>query len=87
MWTREPGPITSAKVAARKIASRGSLRASRSQPANAATQKSAMAWERQALLRARPVIGSAALGARFDEARRSLLARPPKPDLAEEIHR
>ena len=49
--------------------------------------ESAQAWERQALLRARPVAGAARLGARFDEIRRRILARPLPPDAAAEIHR
>lgn len=50
-------------------------------------EKSAMAWERQALLRARPVAGSTALGERFDAERRDLLLRPAPDELAEEMHR
>jgi glutamate-ammonia-ligase adenylyltransferase len=49
--------------------------------------KSAQAWERQALLRARPVAGSRELGARFEEARRAILLEAPPDDLAAEIHR
>jgi glutamate-ammonia-ligase adenylyltransferase len=48
---------------------------------------SAMAWERQALLRARAVAGDAALGAAFEALRREILARPAPPDLGAEIHR
>lgn len=50
-------------------------------------EKSAMAWERQALLRARRVAGSEALGERFDAVRRELLMRPVGDDLAVEMHR
>ena len=49
--------------------------------------RSAMAWERQALLRARPVAGSAALGEAFEALRREILARPLPEDLGAEIHR
>lgn len=48
---------------------------------------SAMAWERQALLRARPVAGDAALATAFETLRREILARPVPPDLGAEIHR
>ncbi len=44
------------------------------------------AWERQALLRARPVAGDPALGERFLALRHDILARAPDPDLAEQIH-
>lgn len=44
-------------------------------------------WERQALLRARPVAGDAQLGAAFEAARREILSRPPTDDLAGELHR
>jgi len=50
-------------------------------------ERGAMTWERQALLRARPVAGELALGAQFDTLRREILARPLPEDLAEEIHR
>jgi glutamate-ammonia-ligase adenylyltransferase len=50
-------------------------------------ERGAMTWERQALLRARPVAGDPALGERFDALRREILARPLPEDLAEEIHR
>ncbi len=49
--------------------------------------KSAQVWERQALLRARPVAGDAALGARFDTLRRQILQAPLDSDPAPEIHR
>ena len=49
--------------------------------------RSAMAWERQALLRARPVAGSASLGEAFEVLRREILARPLPEDLGGEIHR
>lgn len=49
--------------------------------------RSGQAWERQALLRARPVAGSARLGERFRALRRQILGAPPPPDLAAEIHR
>jgi glutamate-ammonia-ligase adenylyltransferase len=49
--------------------------------------RSAQAWERQALLRARPVAGSRSLGERFIALRRQILDAPPPPDLAAEIHR
>lgn len=42
-------------------------------------------WERQALLRARPVAGDRALGERFVAARREILRRPLPADLASEI--
>lgn len=44
------------------------------------------AWERQALLRARPVAGSDALAATFEAMRREILERVPEPDLATQIH-
>lgn len=47
----------------------------------------AMVWERQALLRARPVAGDRALADAFVALRRSILDRPPPEDLAREIHR
>jgi glutamate-ammonia-ligase adenylyltransferase len=50
-------------------------------------ERSAMVWERQALLRARPVAGQPALGAAYEALRREILARPLPPDLAAEIHR
>jgi glutamate-ammonia-ligase adenylyltransferase len=50
-------------------------------------ERSAMVWERQALLRARPVAGSASLGEDFDDLRREILGRPPPADLGAEIHR
>lgn len=47
----------------------------------------AQLWERQALLRARPVAGDAEAGARFEAVRRAALRRPLPPDVAAEIHR
>src|SRR5690606_31738762 len=47
----------------------------------------AQLWERQALLRARPVAGDPELGARFEAVRRAALRRPLPPDAAAEIHR
>ena len=47
----------------------------------------AMLWEKQALLRARPVAGDAAAGAAFESLRRSVLQRPLPDDAAAEIHR
>lgn len=49
--------------------------------------ESAQVWERQALLRARPVAGSTRLGIAFDRLRRQILRAPLPPDLAAEIHR
>jgi glutamate-ammonia-ligase adenylyltransferase len=48
---------------------------------------SAALWERQALLRARPVAGGTSLGAAFDARRRRLLGRPLPPHARDEIHR
>jgi glutamate-ammonia-ligase adenylyltransferase len=48
---------------------------------------SAQVWERQALLRARPVAGSEGLGTRFDRLRRGILRRPLPPNLGREVHR
>lgn len=48
---------------------------------------SAQAWERQALLRARPVVGSPALADAFDTLRRDILLRPLPADAAAEIRR
>jgi len=50
-------------------------------------QGSAQAWERQSLLRARPVTGSVALGRSFGSLRSEILGGPLPPDLATEIHR
>ncbi len=47
----------------------------------------AMAWERQALLRARPVAGAPELARAFEEARLEILRRPSPDGLADEIHR
>lgn len=46
----------------------------------------AQAWERQALLRARPLVGSERVARRFEELRRAILARP-LPRLAAELDR
>jgi glutamate-ammonia-ligase adenylyltransferase len=48
---------------------------------------SAQVWERQALLRARPVAGGERLGAAFDRQRRQILGAPLPPDLGTEVHR
>lgn len=48
---------------------------------------SAQVWERQALLRARPVAGSDALGRAFDERRREILRRPLPSTAEAEIQR
>ncbi len=48
---------------------------------------SAQVWERQALLRARPVAGGERLAAAFVAQRRAILARPLPADLGAEIHR
>ncbi|MEZ4215664.1 MAG: hypothetical protein R3E88_04235 [Myxococcota bacterium] len=57
-------------------------------------ERGAAGWERQALLRARPIAGDAGLAERFERVRTSVLTRPlpatPPGDLAElrgEIHR
>jgi glutamate-ammonia-ligase adenylyltransferase len=44
-------------------------------------------WERQALLRARPVVGSKGLGERFEALRRSFLSAPLPEGAAAEIER
>ena len=49
--------------------------------------RSAAPWERQALLRARPVGGSARLAELFDRLRREILRRENPADLRREIHR
>lgn len=49
--------------------------------------KSAEVWERQALLRARPIAGSDKLGAAFDALRLGILRRPLRIDVGAEIHR
>ena len=46
----------------------------------------AATWERQALLRARPVAGSEELAERYRELRRDILAKPNPEHLASEIH-
>ena len=48
---------------------------------------SAQVWERQALLRARPAVGSAALGDAFRALRREILLRPLPDGAAAEIRR
>ena len=48
---------------------------------------SAQVWERQALLRARPIAGSTELGAAFDALRLRILRQPPTEDIGREIHR
>ncbi|MEO8604355.1 MAG: hypothetical protein ABI629_17405 [bacterium] len=48
---------------------------------------SAQMWERQALLRARPIAGGAQLAAAFLALRQGILLRPLPPDAAAEIHR
>jgi len=48
---------------------------------------SAQVWERQALLRARPVAGSERLGADFERLRRRILRKPLPEDLEDEVHR
>jgi len=50
-------------------------------------QTLAMLWEKQALLRARPVAGDAAAGAAFESLRREVLLQPLPADAAAEIHR
>jgi glutamate-ammonia-ligase adenylyltransferase len=50
-------------------------------------ERSAMIWERQALLRARPVAGSEALGRSFEALRLEILTQPLPDDLRDEIHR
>lgn len=47
----------------------------------------AMLWERQALLRARAVVGDPAAAAAFEALRREQLSRPLADDAAAEIHR
>ena len=48
-------------------------------------QESAWTWEHQALARSRPVAGSAALGARYNQLRHALLTRPASPTLRADI--
>jgi glutamate-ammonia-ligase adenylyltransferase len=50
-------------------------------------ERSAQVWERQALLRARPVAGSSALGDAFRALRREILLRPLPENAGAEIHR
>jgi len=47
----------------------------------------AQVWERQALLRARPIAGGARLAEAFAARRREIVLRPPPHDLAAETHR
>jgi glutamate-ammonia-ligase adenylyltransferase len=47
----------------------------------------AQVWERQALLRARPVGGGERLAQAFEDLRRRILRRPAPADLGREIHR
>jgi glutamate-ammonia-ligase adenylyltransferase len=49
--------------------------------------ETAATWERQALLRARPVAGSESLAEQFRRLRGEILAKPNPEDLAGEIHR
>ncbi|HUI24939.1 MAG TPA: hypothetical protein VL403_02550 [Candidatus Kryptonia bacterium] len=48
---------------------------------------SAQVWERQALLRARPIAGSTRLGRAFEAQRLAILRRPLEGDVGAEIHR
>jgi len=50
-------------------------------------QESAEAWERQALLRARPIVGGSDLASAFESLRREILRRDLPAELAAEIHR
>ncbi len=50
-------------------------------------ESEAQVWERQVLLRARPVAGDAEVGRAFEEARREILGRPLPDGAAAEIHR
>jgi glutamate-ammonia-ligase adenylyltransferase len=50
-------------------------------------KQSAQVWERQALLRSRPVAGNHELARTFEDLRRQILLAPLPEDLAEEIHR
>jgi len=50
-------------------------------------ERGAQVWERQALLRARPVAGDAQLGNVFAHLRREILLQPVPPDLRQQIHR
>ncbi len=47
----------------------------------------AQVWERQALLRARPVGSGGRLASAFEELRLRILRRPAPPDLGQQIHR
>jgi [glutamine synthetase] adenylyltransferase / [glutamine synthetase]-adenylyl-L-tyrosine phosphorylase len=49
--------------------------------------RQAAPWERQALLRSRPVAGSARLAEVFEGLRRRILVQPNPPDLHRELHR
>ena len=46
----------------------------------------AQGWERQALLRARPIVGEDSLADAFSASRREILVREPPADLATELH-
>ncbi len=48
--------------------------------------ETAATWERQALLRGRPVAGSERLGKHYQDLRTEILSRPNPEDLASEIH-
>jgi len=50
-------------------------------------EQHAALWERQALLRARPVAGAEALGRAFEENRLEILLRPLPDDATDETHR
>ncbi len=50
-------------------------------------QSGAQVWERQALLRSRPVAGAAPLAAAFEALRREILLRPRPEQLARQVHR
>jgi len=50
-------------------------------------EQGAAAWERQALLRARPIAGDPDLAARFDRVRREVLCQPVPEGVRDEIHR
>ena len=42
-------------------------------------------WEHQALIKARPVFGEDAMTAYFEDIRREVLSRPPKPQLKQDV--
>jgi glutamate-ammonia-ligase adenylyltransferase len=50
-------------------------------------EQHAALWERQALLRARPVAGAERLGQAFEESRLEILLRPLPDDATDETHR